>query len=124
MKKQSPFQSIDNVVLDLWHGHRRTARARVSVSKDDLRDQKWATSGDRNFGSDNGVRNWLIGLGLSRYAPVFEIHEVDDEVLPMLTLEDLKDMGVGYKYWWVENVFCNSKAWQGLFLRFCMVVAA
>lgn len=51
---------------------------------------------------------------------------MDDEVLPMLTLEDLKDMGVGYKCCWVEaeNVFCNSKAWQGLFLRFCMVVAA
>jgi hypothetical protein len=33
-------------------------------------------------------------LGLGRYAPVFEVHEVDDEVLPMLTLEDLKDMGI------------------------------
>ncbi|XP_052204279.1 uncharacterized protein LOC127809490 [Diospyros lotus] len=100
MKEQSPIQSIDNVALDFWHGHRRTARARVSMSRDDglpesdSRDRKWAASGDRNFGSDNGVRNWLIGLGLSRYAPVFEIHEVDDEVLPMLTLEDLKDMGI------------------------------
>lgn len=41
-----------------------------------------------------GVRLWLNRLGLGRYAPVFEIHEVDDEVLPMLTLEDLKDMGI------------------------------
>ncbi|XP_052193843.1 uncharacterized protein LOC127802177 [Diospyros lotus] len=92
MKKQSPIQSIDNVALDFWHGHRRTARARVSLSRDDSRDRKWATSGDRNFGSDNVVRrNWLIGLGLSRYAHVFEIHDddVDEEVLPMLTLEDL-----------------------------------
>ncbi len=40
------------------------------------------------------MRIWLNGLGLSRYAPVFEVHEVDDEVLPMLTLEDLKDMGI------------------------------
>uniref|UniRef100_M8BBN7 Uncharacterized protein n=1 Tax=Aegilops tauschii TaxID=37682 RepID=M8BBN7_AEGTA len=24
-----------------------------------------------------------------------KIHEVDDEVLPLLTLEDLKDMGIG-----------------------------
>ncbi|KAF4390502.1 hypothetical protein F8388_005999 [Cannabis sativa] len=30
----------------------------------------------------------------SGMAPVFEIHEVDDDVLPMLTLEDLKDMGI------------------------------
>lgn len=42
----------------------------------------------------NGVKAWLNQLGLGRYSPVFEIHEVDDEVLPMLTLEDLKDMGI------------------------------
>ncbi|KAG6472470.1 uncharacterized protein LOC122029170 [Zingiber officinale] len=40
---------------------------------------------------DGGVRSWLKELGLSRYAPVFKIHEVDDEVLPLLTLDDLKD---------------------------------
>ncbi|KAG6495409.1 hypothetical protein ZIOFF_043217 [Zingiber officinale] len=40
---------------------------------------------------DVGMRSWLKELGLSRYAPVFEIHEVDDEVLPLLTLDDLKD---------------------------------
>ncbi|XP_039063069.1 uncharacterized protein LOC120207715 [Hibiscus syriacus] len=43
---------------------------------------------------EDGVRIWLNSLGLGRYAPVFEIHEVDDEVLPLLTLEDLKDMGI------------------------------
>ncbi|CAL5202455.1 unnamed protein product [Lathyrus oleraceus] len=37
---------------------------------------------------------WLYDLGLSRYAPMFEIYEVDGELLPMLTLEDLKDMGI------------------------------
>ncbi|XP_028082083.1 uncharacterized protein LOC114283470 [Camellia sinensis] len=112
-KEQSPIHSIDNVGLDFWN--RRTGRARVSESRDreqdegipesDSRDRKCGTSRDGNFGSggsergrnwslDDGVRNWLIGLGLGRYAPVFEIHEVDDEVLPMLTLEDLKDMGI------------------------------
>lgn len=45
-------------------------------------------------GGEDGVRIWLNSLGLGRYAPVFKIHEVDDEVLPMLTLEDLKDMGI------------------------------
>ncbi|KAJ1417860.1 Sterile alpha motif domain [Sesbania bispinosa] len=53
---------------------------------------------DRNNGrercGEDGVRIWLNGLGLGRYAPVFQIHEVDDEVLPLLTLEDLKDMGI------------------------------
>ncbi|XP_078447169.1 uncharacterized protein LOC144716035 [Wolffia australiana] len=43
---------------------------------------------------DGGVKGWLNGLGLGRYAPVFDIHEVDEEVLPLLTLEDLKDMGI------------------------------
>lgn len=42
----------------------------------------------------NGVRVWLNQLGLGKYAPLFEVHEVDDEVLPFLTLEDLKDMGI------------------------------
>ncbi|XP_047260482.1 ephrin type-A receptor 5-like [Capsicum annuum] len=50
---------------------------------------------DLNVGSErNGVKVWLNQLGLGQYASLFEIHEVDDEVLPMLTLEDLKDMGI------------------------------
>ncbi|XP_010682663.2 uncharacterized protein LOC104897477 [Beta vulgaris subsp. vulgaris] len=43
---------------------------------------------------DDGVRKWLVELGLGRYAPVFQIHEVDEQVLPFLTLDDLKDMGI------------------------------
>ncbi|WOL16164.1 hypothetical protein Cni_G24946 [Canna indica] len=85
---------------------RAGARVRVSESRDagpavegDLPSE---TDGgdwnDRNglwrSREDGGVRSWLDGLGLGRYAPVFEIHEVDDEVLPLLTLEDLKDMGI------------------------------
>ncbi|CAF2016740.1 ankyrin repeat and SAM domain-containing protein 3-like [Brassica napus] len=42
----------------------------------------------------SGVKIWLRGLGLGRYWPMFEMHEVDEEVLPLLTLEDLKDMGI------------------------------
>lgn len=45
-------------------------------------------------GDSNGVRMWLNDLGLGKYVAVFEIHGVDDEVLPLLTLEDLKDMGI------------------------------
>ncbi|XAR48232.1 hypothetical protein NMG60_11030983 [Bertholletia excelsa] len=86
LKEQSPVNSTDNFAFDFW---RRTARARVSESRDDGVVER---GGNRCL--DDGVRIWLIGLGLGRYAPVFEIHEVDDEVLPMLTLEDLKDMGI------------------------------
>ncbi|EXB81222.1 hypothetical protein L484_013163 [Morus notabilis] len=66
MKENSPIQSLENGAFGLWN----------------------------DGGGGDGVRTWLIELGLSRYAPVFEIHEVDDDVLPLLTLEDLKDMGI------------------------------
>jgi hypothetical protein len=78
------------------------AMARVSGSRDAGGDE---SDGVADWGLPNGrlssamrhgrVKAWLDGLGLSRYAPVFEIHEVDGEVLPLLTLEDLKDMGIG-----------------------------
>uniref|UniRef100_A0A7N0SVN0 SAM domain-containing protein n=1 Tax=Kalanchoe fedtschenkoi TaxID=63787 RepID=A0A7N0SVN0_KALFE len=94
LKDPSPVHSIDNETLNFWN--RRPVRARVSdndaielenMPESDSRDRKCDSSAD-------GVRDWLIGLGLGRYASVFEIHEVDDEVLPLLTLEDLKDMGI------------------------------
>ncbi|EYU24477.1 hypothetical protein ABFS82_04G120600 [Erythranthe guttata] len=43
----------------------------------------------------NGVRVWLNELGLGKYANIFEFHEVDDAILPFLTFEDLKEMGIG-----------------------------
>ncbi|KAJ7945649.1 Protein bicaudal C-1-like protein [Quillaja saponaria] len=121
LKEQSPIHSLENLAVDghgndrdmHYHGNRRSIRTRVSEGRDlhdgvelsgpsdtDGRDWKCGTSGDRNGNGGRGrcgedaVRIWLNGLGLGRYAPVFEIHEVDDEVLPMLTLEDLKDMGI------------------------------
>ncbi|KAD2805955.1 hypothetical protein E3N88_39332 [Mikania micrantha] len=42
----------------------------------------------------NGVGKWLEDLGFGRYAGVFEMHEVDETALPLLTLDDLKEMGV------------------------------
>lgn len=118
LKEQSPIHSLDNLGVDglgnerevLYHGNRRPIRVRVSDHHDgvdlsgpsDTEGRDWKC-GDRNgnggggrgsYGGEDGVRVWLNGLGLGRYAPVFEIHEVDDEVLPMLTLEDLKDMGI------------------------------
>lgn len=100
LKEQSPVHSMDNVALDMWHGHRRTGTGRPRVSETRENDAiemdnfPESDSRDRNCSTGEGVRTWLIELGLSRYAPVFEVHEVDDEVLPLLTLEDLKDMGI------------------------------
>ncbi|BAH95680.1 Os12g0478900 [Oryza sativa Japonica Group] len=41
------------------------------------------------------VVEWLWGIGMGRYAAAFEAHEVDGEVLPCLTMDDLRDMGIG-----------------------------
>jgi class 3 adenylate cyclase/predicted ATPase len=37
---------------------------------------------------------WLRGLGLERYEQAFRENEIDEEVLPGLTADDLKDLGV------------------------------
>ncbi|KAL3511492.1 hypothetical protein ACH5RR_030893 [Cinchona calisaya] len=105
IKEQTPVHSTDNQNMGLQFWDRRAGfRARLSHSESLDHDRHGNdlnfdnTMNRMNSGDDNrrssGVRDWLIGLGLGRYAPVFEIHEVDDEVLPMLTLEDLKDMGI------------------------------
>src|SRR6201981_384247 len=42
------------------------------------------------------VRSWLRGLGLERYEAAFRENEIDETVLPTLTADDLKDLGVGF----------------------------
>jgi class 3 adenylate cyclase len=41
------------------------------------------------------VAGWLRRLGLEQYEAAFRENEIDDTVLPSLTAEDLKDLGVG-----------------------------
>ncbi|KAL6186267.1 hypothetical protein ACLB2K_042388 [Fragaria x ananassa] len=86
VRDESPVQSAEE--NDNWEAEeQRRVWGRGSESREndavEMAESNWS-----------GVRTWLIELGLSRYTPVFEIHEVDDEVLPMLTLEDLKEMGI------------------------------
>jgi class 3 adenylate cyclase len=40
------------------------------------------------------IEAWLQGLGLERYITAFRDNEIDGEVLPRLTSEDLKEIGV------------------------------
>jgi hypothetical protein len=40
------------------------------------------------------VAAWLRGLGLEQYAPAFRDNDVDGEVLPELTADDLISIGV------------------------------
>ena len=41
------------------------------------------------------IGGWLRSLGLERYEAAFRENEIDETVLPSLTAEDLKDLGVG-----------------------------
>src|ERR1700741_3546960 len=40
------------------------------------------------------ITDWLRGLGLEQYAPAFRDNDVDSEVLPQLTVDDLISIGV------------------------------
>jgi class 3 adenylate cyclase len=40
------------------------------------------------------VGDWLRGLGLEQYEGAFRENEIDGEILPTLTADDLKDLGV------------------------------
>ena len=40
------------------------------------------------------VGDWLRKLGLERYEPAFRENKISGEILPKLTAEDLKDLGV------------------------------
>src|SRR6516165_10278696 len=42
------------------------------------------------------VGGWLRRLGLDQYEAAFRENRIDDTVLPRLTAEDLKDLGVGF----------------------------
>ena len=40
------------------------------------------------------VADWLSGLGLGQYMPAFAANDIDGEVLPELTADDLIGLGV------------------------------
>src|SRR5258708_28094732 len=42
------------------------------------------------------LEGWLRKLGLEHYEAAFRENQIDDMVLPSLTAEDLKDLGVGF----------------------------
>src|ERR1700753_3384302 len=44
--------------------------------------------------SEIDVAGWLEKIGLSQYTELFREHEVDGDILPALTAQDLKEIGV------------------------------
>jgi hypothetical protein len=51
---------------------------------------------EANRGDAMDVGGWLRGLGLEQYEAAFRENKIDDRVLPKLTAEDLKDLGIGF----------------------------
>jgi class 3 adenylate cyclase len=50
---------------------------------------------EANRGAAMDVGCWLLGLGLEQYEAAFRDNNIDETVLPSLTAEDLKEIGVG-----------------------------
>lgn len=40
------------------------------------------------------IAAWLRGLGIEQYTPAFRDNGIDTRVLPKLTADDLKDLGI------------------------------
>src|SRR5215471_18997512 len=51
--------------------------------------------GDRRGEASVDIAAWLHSLGMQQYEAAFRDNAIDDRVLPNLTAEDLKDLGVG-----------------------------
>ena len=47
------------------------------------------------MGTAMDLGGWLRNLGLERYEAAFRENEINERVLPSLTQEDLKEIGVG-----------------------------
>jgi len=50
--------------------------------------------GKAMWGATMDVGEWLRGLGLDQYEAKFRDNKIDAEVLPQLTADDLKEIGV------------------------------
>ena len=53
------------------------------------------------------IAAWLRGLGLEQYEPAFRANEIDEKVLPSLTSEDLREIGVvliGHRRWLLNAI--------------------
>ena len=53
-----------------------------------------ATAGPIGRRAGMDIEAWLRGLGLEQYAPAFRDNDIDAEVLPRLTPEDLTAIGI------------------------------
>jgi len=68
----------------------------------------------RAEGPNLDIDGWMRSLGLERYEAAFRENEIDEKVLPRLTAEDLKDLGVG-RGWRVRKAYrhCTTASQLG-----------
>ncbi|XP_049933108.1 uncharacterized protein LOC116251421 isoform X1 [Nymphaea colorata] len=97
-KENNGMSSDDINCLELRSGEPSRLKNEVKGNSWDQRaglvEKKAIPFSARVSGAVDSVRGWLDELGFGKYAHIFEIHEVDNEVLPFLTFEDLKEMGI------------------------------
>ena len=58
------------------------------------------------------VGDWLRSLDLGRYEQAFQRYEIEEQILPSLTAEDLKEIGVvpvGYRRKLLEAIAALSR---------------
>ena len=87
-KRPLPDESLQSPTLGLC----RRWCWQIGGQSDILEQVELPLRGARDHHMD--IEAWLQGLGLERYAPAFRDNEIDWEVLPKLTSEDLKEIGV------------------------------
>ena len=52
---------------------------------------------EQSWGAQMDVDAWLHGLGLGQYEAAFRQNEIDAEILPDLTDQDLEKLGVPHR---------------------------
>jgi hypothetical protein len=60
---------------------------------------------------------WLRSLGLEEYEAAFRDNKIDERVLPNLTQEDLKEIGVGpvgHRRILLDAIAATWEAWYGV----------
>jgi len=87
-KRPLPDESLQSPTLGLC----RRWCWQIGGQSDILEQVELPLRGARDHHMD--IEAWLQGLGLERYAPAFRDNEIDWEVLPKLTSEDLREIGV------------------------------
>src|ERR1700722_4336685 len=77
-----------------WHGHRPASTRRPALLFGTRGLSGTIVRVKPHAGATMDVGDWLRSLGLGQYDAAFRDNEIDGAVLPKLTVDDLKDLGV------------------------------